>query len=57
MTRVKSARFTPRAPILTACAILIFAFIYLPIVMLIVYSFNRDGVASSSPTAQSGIPF
>ena len=33
-----------RAPILTVCAILIFAFIYLPIVVLILYSFNRDGV-------------
>jgi spermidine/putrescine transport system permease protein len=50
MTRaVKSARFTPRAPILTTCAILIFAFIYLPIVVLILYSFNRDGVGGFPP--------
>ncbi len=38
-----------RAPILTICAILIFAFIYLPIVVLIVYSFNRDGVGGFPP--------
>ena len=40
----KSAKFPSRAPVLTSAAILIFAFIYLPVVVLIVYSFNRDGV-------------
>jgi len=45
----KSAKFPSRAPILTAAAILIFAFIYLPIVVLIVYSFNRDGVGGFPP--------
>jgi ABC-type spermidine/putrescine transport system permease subunit II len=59
---------TRRAPLLTAYATLVFAFIYLPIVVLIAYSFNRDGVGgfpprhflpftginNSSPTAQSG---
>lgn len=38
-----------RAPILTACAAAIFVFIYLPIVVLIVYSFNRDGVGGFPP--------
>jgi spermidine/putrescine transport system permease protein len=38
-----------RAPILTAWAIVIFAFIYLPIVVLILYSFNRDGVGGFPP--------
>jgi len=50
MTRAaKSAKFPSRAPILTACAILIFAFIYLPIIVLVVYSFNRDGVGGFPP--------
>jgi spermidine/putrescine transport system permease protein len=50
MTRAKaSAASMNRAPILTACAIAIFAFIYLPIVVLIVYSFNRDGVGGFPP--------
>src|SRR5271170_2201800 len=38
-----------RAPALTAYAILVFAFIYLPIVVLIAYSFNRDGVGGFPP--------
>ena len=50
MTRAtKSAKFPSRAPILTTGAILIFAFIYLPIVVLFVYSFNRDGVGGFPP--------
>jgi spermidine/putrescine transport system permease protein len=44
---------TPRshqhAPLLTAYAVLVFGFIYLPIVVLIVYSFNRDGVGGFPP--------
>jgi spermidine/putrescine transport system permease protein len=40
---------TRRAPLLTAYATLIFAFVYLPIVVLIVYSFNRDGVGGFPP--------
>jgi spermidine/putrescine transport system permease protein len=39
-----SANPTRRAPLLTTYAALVFAFIYLPIVVLIAYSFNRDGV-------------
>ena len=40
---------TRRSPLLLACALLVFAFIYLPIVVLIVYSFNRDGVGGFPP--------
>ncbi len=40
---------TRRAPLLTAYAIAVFAFIYLPIVVLIAYSFNRDGVGGFPP--------
>jgi spermidine/putrescine transport system permease protein len=38
-----------RAPLLTLYAALVFAFIYLPIVVLILYSFNRDGVGGFPP--------
>jgi len=38
-----------RAPLLTIYAALVFAFIYLPIVVLILYSFNRDGVGGFPP--------
>src|SRR6266851_8746944 len=38
-----------RSPLLTAYAALVFAFIYLPIVVLIAYSFNRDGVGGFPP--------
>ncbi len=34
---------------LTAYAVMVFAFIYLPIVVLILYSFNRDGVGGFPP--------
>jgi spermidine/putrescine transport system permease protein len=40
---------TRRAPLLAAYAALVFAFIYLPIVVLIIYSFNRDGVGGFPP--------
>src|SRR5271166_1950756 len=40
---------TRRAPFLTAYAVAVFAFIYLPIVVLIAYSFNRDGVGGFPP--------
>jgi spermidine/putrescine transport system permease protein len=50
MKRANSSAISmTRAPVLTACAIAIFAFIYLPIVVLIVYSFNRDGVGGFPP--------
>ena len=38
-----------RAPILTTYAVFVFAFIYLPIVVLLAYSFNRDGVGGFPP--------
>jgi len=38
-----------RAPLLTIYAALVFAFVYLPIVVLIAYSFNRDGVGGFPP--------
>jgi len=40
---------TRRSPLLAAYALLVFAFIYLPIVVLLVYSFNRDGVGGFPP--------
>jgi spermidine/putrescine transport system permease protein len=44
-----SSHPTRRAPILAAYAALVFGFIYLPIVVLIAYSFNRDGVGGFPP--------
>jgi spermidine/putrescine transport system permease protein len=38
-----------RSPLLAAYAALVFAFIYLPIVVLVVYSFNHDGVGGFPP--------
>ena len=38
-----------RAPLLAIYAAFVFAFIYLPIVVLVVYSFNRDGVGGFPP--------
>jgi spermidine/putrescine transport system permease protein len=40
---------TRRAPLLTLYAAFVFAFVYLPIVILILYSFNRDGVGGFPP--------
>ena len=40
---------TRRAPVLAAYSSLVFAFIYLPIIVLIVYSFNGDGVGGFPP--------
>ncbi|HEX4542339.1 MAG TPA: ABC transporter permease [Candidatus Acidoferrum sp.] len=40
---------TRRAPLLALYSTLVFAFIYLPIVVLILYSFNRDGVGGFPP--------
>lgn len=40
---------TRRAPLLTIYAALVFAFVYLPIVVLILYSFNREGVGGFPP--------
>jgi spermidine/putrescine transport system permease protein len=46
MNAPNSAR---RAPLLTVYAALVFTFVYLPIVVLIAYSFNRDGVGGFPP--------
>src|SRR6202049_5239366 len=46
---MSAATATHRAPLLAAYSLLVFAFIYLPIVVLIVYSFNRDGVGGFPP--------
>jgi len=40
---------TRRAPLLTIYSALVFVFIYLPVVVLILYSFNRDGVGGFPP--------
>jgi spermidine/putrescine transport system permease protein len=47
MSAVQTSR--RNTPLLTAYAIAVFAFIYLPIVVLILYSFNKDGVGGFPP--------
>ena len=44
-----TAAVTRGAPVLAAYSSLVFAFIYLPIIVLIVYSFSRDGVGGFPP--------
>jgi len=44
-----TANSKPRSPVLAAYATIVFAFIYLPIIVLVVYSFNRDGVGGFPP--------
>jgi len=46
---VNSINPRQRSLFLTAYAVLVFGFIYLPIVVLILYSFNRDGVGGFPP--------
>jgi spermidine/putrescine transport system permease protein len=46
---VKTRLTTRRSPLLAIYAALVFAFIYLPIVVLVLYSFNRDGVGGFPP--------
>src|SRR5690242_5905619 len=46
---MKSQLTTRRSPLLAVYAAVVFAFIYLPIVVLIIYSFNRDGVGGFPP--------
>src|SRR5215475_12383908 len=43
------AAATERASALAAFSIAVFAFLYLPIIVLILYSFNRDGVGGFPP--------
>src|SRR3984893_14668760 len=40
-----------RAPMLTAYAMLVYAFLYLPILVLVVYSFNGSGVGGFPPSS------
>src|SRR5215469_17279581 len=47
--RAHSASET-RAPLLAVFSFLVFAFLYLPIVVLIIYSFNQGGVGGFPPT-------
>lgn len=49
VVQVKSAPRPQRAPVLAAYATLVFGFIYLPIAVLVIYSFNRDGVGGFPP--------
>ena len=42
-------QLTRRNPLLAIYAALVFAFIYLPVVVLVVYSFNQDGVGGFPP--------
>src|ERR1700676_760237 len=46
---MSSTNSTQRSPLLAAYATLVFVFIYLPIAVLIIYSFNRDGVGGFPP--------
>ena len=45
----RSTKNANHSPLLAAYALLVFAFLYLPIVVLILYSFNRDGVGGFPP--------
>ena len=44
-----SANSMRRSPLLALYAVLVFGFIYLPVTVLVVYSFNRDGVGGFPP--------
>jgi spermidine/putrescine transport system permease protein len=45
----RSPKNANRSPLLGTYALLVFAFLYLPIVVLILYSFNREGVGGFPP--------
>jgi spermidine/putrescine transport system permease protein len=45
----RSAQNAKRWPLLGIYALLVFGFLYLPIVVLVLYSFNRDGVGGFPP--------
>ncbi len=49
VVQMRGATSTRRAPLLIMYAALVFIFIYLPVVVLILYSFNRDGVGGFPP--------
>lgn len=46
---MSAAQSTRRAPFLAGYSLFVFAFIYLPVIVLIAYSFNRDGVGGFPP--------
>ncbi len=46
---ITSYRTSRRSPLLAIYAFLVFSFLYLPIAVLILYSFNRDGVGGFPP--------
>jgi len=46
---MRASSATRRPPLLALYAAFVFAFIYLPIVVLVLYSFNRDGVGGFPP--------
>jgi len=48
-TRLLTRPKNNRAPLLALYSALVFAFVYLPIVVLVLYSFNRDGVGGFPP--------
>jgi spermidine/putrescine transport system permease protein len=48
-TKHTTTHASGRSPLLGAYAFLVFAFLYLPIVVLVVYSFNRSGVGGFPP--------
>src|SRR5437879_13869509 len=45
----RPTKLAGRSPLLAIYAILVFAFLYLPIVVLVLYSFNREGVGGFPP--------
>ncbi|HET7106479.1 MAG TPA: ABC transporter permease [Candidatus Acidoferrum sp.] len=45
----RATKTANRSPLLAAYAMVVFAFLYLPIAVLIAYSFNRDGVGGFPP--------
>jgi spermidine/putrescine transport system permease protein len=47
---VSGALQSSRAPLLTTYAVLVYAFLYFPIVVLVVYSFNGSGVGGFPPS-------
>src|SRR5260370_13246988 len=49
VVQMRDATSSRRAPLLTMYPALVFIFIYLPVVVLILYSFNRDGVGGFPP--------
>jgi spermidine/putrescine transport system permease protein len=46
---IRSTQSAPRSPLLGVYALMVFAFLYLPIMVLILYSFNRSGVGGFPP--------